>query len=132
MKVRVMAGVFGLTVLGSVSSSPDAAAGREIVLRFGLAVAAADQGGQCVGFDKSDGDKTILYEVENSCEKKQACSISWLVTCEDEAGKVTTRSQKSSRFALKPEAKHSVSLSAESCKQGWRIENVSWQCDDAK
>jgi hypothetical protein len=93
---------------------------------------AASTSGQCLHFEKSESRKTITYEVESSCEKQQTCAISWAVQCEDEKGAVTDRSRKTKRFLLDRDGKTSIELSAESCKQGWRIDDVNYKCDDVK
>jgi hypothetical protein len=120
---RSKAVVSGLGLFGAVASLP-----------AGSSVAHAEEPPlQCVGFQQSvQENKTIEYEVENGCEKKQACSLSWTIQCENDKGKATDRSRKSERFVLAPSSKKAVSLSAESCKQSWRIEEVTWQCDDVK
>jgi hypothetical protein len=103
-----------------------------IVLGSSTLVHAAPASGQCLHFEKSERDKTIIYEVESSCEKKQTCAISWAVQCEDEKGAITDRSHKTKRFILDRDGKASIELSAESCKQGWRIDDVNYKCDDVK
>jgi len=103
-----------------------------IVLGSSTLAHATMTSGQCLHFDKSEREKTIIYEVESSCEKQQTCAISWAVQCEDEKGTVTDRSRKSKRFLLDKDGKTSIELSAESCKQGWRIDDVNYKCDDVK
>ena len=99
----------------------------------GLPLAHADETSfQCMGFQQSTREKSIEYEIENSCDSKQACSLAWTVQCEDDKGKTTERSRKSERFTLEPAGTKAVSLSAESCKQSWRIEEVTWKCDEVK
>jgi hypothetical protein len=93
---------------------------------------AASTSGQCLHFEKSERDKTIIYEVESSCEKQQTCAITWAVQCEDEKGTVTDRSYKSKRFVLERDGNASIELSAETCKRGWRIDDVNYKCDDVK
>jgi hypothetical protein len=103
-----------------------------IVLGSSTLVHAASTSGQCLHFEKSEREKTIIYAVESSCEKKQTCSISWEVQCEDEKGAISDRSYKTKRFILDRDGKASIELSAESCKQAWRIDDVNYKCDDVK
>jgi hypothetical protein len=103
-----------------------------VVFGFSALAYAGEAPGQCLHFEKSQQQKTLVYEVASSCEKKQVCSIAWSVQCEDNEGNVTERSRKSDRFTLETEAKVSVRLSAENCKQAWRIDDVSYKCDDAR
>ena len=86
----------------------------------------------CVGFEKNEDEKSIVYQAKNSCDEKLACRLSWVVECEDNEGKVTQRTKKSASFALGASGEHSLSLSAEQCKQGWAIDEVSWSCKGAR
>ena len=117
---HVMAWVCGLGVMGAVASLP-------------AGVAQANEGADsCVGFEKTDDDKAILYDAKNSCEQKLSCELHYRVQCEDVDGNVTSRAKKSMRFSLSESGSHSLSLSADSCKQGWRIDDVTWKCNEAK
>lgn len=112
---HVLATICALGALSMVSGSLSLARADEV-----------DSG--CVGFEKSEDDKVIVYEAKNSCDEKLSCRMSWLLQCESTEGKVTARSKKSASFELGASGTHEVSLSAEQCKQGWSIDDVSWSC----
>jgi hypothetical protein len=117
---HVVAFVCGLGVLGAIAMVP-------------AGTARADESADsCVGFDKSDDDKAIVYDAKNSCDQKLSCQLSWRVQCEDAEGNVTATARKSSRFSLAGSGTHTLSLSAQTCKQAWRIDDVAWKCDEAK
>ncbi len=97
-----------------------------------LPVAQAKESAEsCVSFQRTEGDRSLDYGVENSCEKKLSCTLSWTLSCEDNHGKVTSTRGYSTRFSLVENGSHSVSASADMCKQGWNIDNVRWHCDPA-
>lgn len=93
---------------------------------------AEESADSCVHFDRTEGDKGLDYGVENSCERKLACTLSWTVSCQDTRGKVTSKKSYSSKFRLAENGSHSVTASAGECEQGWNIDNVRWHCDQAK
>lgn len=116
--------VLSLGVLAASSTTP------------GIPVAAAaqseDNAESCVGFTKSEEDKGLSFAVRNACDMKLACKMRWTVTCESNEGKVTGKKSASTKFSVDPSGDQSVFTSAESCKQAWRIDDVSWSCDPAK
>lgn len=105
------------------------AGGNVLSVRTAQAKESADS---CVRFDRTEADKSLDYGVDNSCERKLACTLSWTVKCENNHGKTTSRKSYSSRFRLEENGSHSVTASAAECKQGWNIDNVRWHCDEAK
>ncbi len=94
--------------------------------------AQADEDPVCVSFQKSEAGKSLLFEATNGCDKKLACHMSWSVRCEENDGSLTSRETRSARFTLAPSGTDSLTLSAEACKQSWRIDDIAWGCDDAK
>jgi hypothetical protein len=70
--------------------------------------------------------------VSNSCDKKLACEVHWKVSCEDNNGKVTQSRSDGAHFVLGGTDAHTVSASASDCKQNWRIDDVSWACNDKR
>lgn len=93
---------------------------------------AKESADSCIRFDRTEAEKGLDYGVDNSCERKLACTLSWTVSCEDNHGKVTSTKGYSSHFRLEENGAHSVTASAAECKQGWNIDNVRWHCDEAK
>lgn len=125
---RLVAGIFALS-FGLFSftgtSSTNAA--------LGISTADADASGDdCVGFRKSDLDKGLMFEAASSCDKKLACSLSWVLTCSSDDGKVTRRAPESRKFVLGAQESTAETASADSCKQSWRIDDVRWSCKESK
>jgi hypothetical protein len=87
-----------------------------------------DTANACVGFQNRVGDKEIVVHAGNDCERRLACTLDYSVTCEDNAGKITSRSQKRSPFSLAPKGNAELTLSAADCKQGWSIDELVWKC----
>jgi hypothetical protein len=82
----------------------------------------------CIGFEKNENDHNIQYSIENVCERKLSCTVRWKLTCENKDGKATSRSAGKANISLAGETTGEVTASAETCKQGWRIDDVSWSC----
>jgi hypothetical protein len=116
---RVLALVCGIGVIGGFSG-------------VSATAHAQSEDESCVGFEKSDDDKAIVFEAKNSCDQKLSCQLSWVLSCEDSEGNVTTRTRKSARFSLSESGAHTLSLSAAACKQGWSIDDVAWSCSPGK
>lgn len=82
----------------------------------------------CVDFVDEQGDKQLLVTATNSCEKRLSCRIDFVVRCTDLDGKPTSSQKKRAPFALSSKGKANVTLSANSCTQGWLIDEFSWTC----
>ena len=130
MSRRAVAFMFGLGAFGALSvplGSSERASGLPI------AVAHAEETAEsCLAFRKSDIEKGISFDIESSCGMKLACKVSWVVQCAGTDGKVESRSAKSERFELAGSESKSVSMSAATCKQSWKVEDVRWGCDPVK
>lgn len=127
MSRRAVAFVFGLAAFGALSVPSGAGPGLPI------AVARADETAEsCLSFRKSDLDKGIAFDIESSCGMKLACKVSWVVLCSDNDGKQESKSAKTERFELAGSESHTVAMSAASCKQSWKVEDVRWGCDPMK
>ncbi|MEZ4223431.1 MAG: hypothetical protein R3B13_20965 [Polyangiaceae bacterium] len=123
---RIVAGVFALS-FGLLSF------GKTDAARLSVSQAAADpSASDCIGFQKSDLEKGLLFEASSSCDKKLTCSLSWVLTCESDKGQVTSRKPGSSRFTIDANGSGSETASAETCKQSWRIDDVRWSCQEVK
>jgi len=82
----------------------------------------------CVGFQNAVGDKQLVVHAGNDCERKLSCSLDYVVRCEDNDQKVTSRVQKRHLFNLPAKGSAELTLSAEACKQGWAIDELAWNC----
>lgn len=130
MSRRALALVFGFGAFGALSvPSGGSAQGPGLP----IAVAHAEETAEsCLAFKKSDIEKGISFDIESSCGMKLACKVSWVVQCADTDGKVESRTAKSERFELAGTESRSVSMSAATCKQSWKVEDVRWGCDPVK
>ena len=126
---RLVAGIFALSFgLFSFSGTNDPAHASVGISSAGADASADD----CVGFRKSDLDKGLMFEAASSCDKKLACSLSWVLTCSSDEGKVTSRAPASRKFVLGAQETTSETASADTCKQSWRIDDVRWSCQESK
>jgi hypothetical protein len=105
--------------LASISvSAPDAAAAEE----------KPESADACVSFHDEVGEKQLVVHATNDCKLRLSCRLDYTVRCTDLDGKQTSRLDRRAPFALPPQGKATVALSAESCRQGWAIDDFSWTC----
>jgi len=96
---------------------------------LGFATAgAADSARDCVGFEKGEADHELRFHVSNSCERRLECTLDYTLSCEDLKGQVTSSSPLRLAFQLASKGERDLTLSAASCKQGWKIGDVAWTC----
>ena len=50
------------------------------------------------------------------------------LTCENASGKATSKAKQEARFAIDASDTHHTPGSAATCKDGWKIDDVSWDC----
>lgn len=82
----------------------------------------------CVGFQNVVGDKELVVHAGNDCERKLACTLDYVVRCEDNHQKATSSVQKHALFSLAAKGHAELTLSAAACKQGWAIDDLAWTC----
>jgi hypothetical protein len=100
----------------------------DVGVRTARADEATPNASDCMSFQNDVQEKTIVVHASNVCERKLSCSMSYVVRCEDNGGKKTSSTNGSAHFALAAHAAADVPMSAEQCKQGWSIDDVSWVC----
>ena len=122
MKISLRAPTCALVLMCTLTSNP-----ASLVVRSAHADE-SDTANACVGFQNDYGDRVITVHASNGCERRLACSLDYVVRCEDNAGKVTSRDAKRNFFALAPRGKADISLSAAHCKQAWAIDDLAWSC----
>ena len=83
----------------------------------------------CMNFRNETRDKSLVVQAKNECSRKLSCSISYAVRCEDNHGKRTSRSAEHTQFSVGSDDSTELVLSAERCKQGWTIDEVTWRCE---
>lgn len=89
---------------------------------------AADSADECVSIRSAELGSGLSFDMDNRCDKRLACALSWTLSCENASGKTTSRSKKEARFDIGPSDQHSTTGSASSCNGGWKIDDVSWSC----
>ena len=92
---------------------------------------AGDSANACVAVQSAEMSTGLAFDVQNACEKKLACALTWTLTCSNASGKTTSTTKQEARFVLSASDTHHTSGSAASCKDSWKIEDVSWDCAPA-
>lgn len=82
----------------------------------------------CVSFHDEVSDKQLLVHAKNDCKMRLSCRLDYTVRCTDLEGKQTSKVDRRAPFSLPREGKADVVLSAETCRQGWAIDDFSWTC----
>ena len=93
--------------------------------------ASADSASDCVSVRTTEQSTGLAFDLKNACDKRLACAVTWSLACENASGKTTSKTRSEARFAIGPDTSHSTFGSATSCKDGWKIEDVSWDCAPA-
>jgi hypothetical protein len=94
-----------------------------------LATAGAQESAHdCVGFEKREADHELSFRAKSSCERKLECTLDYRLSCEDIGGRITSSTELRVAFELASKGERNLTLSAASCKQGFRIDNVDWKC----
>ena len=95
------------------------------------AQAAPDSADACVRMQSAPINGGLAFDVENTCEKRLSCALSWTLTCTNASGKTTSKAKSEARFTIGAEDTHHATGSALSCKDSWKIDDVSWDCTPA-
>jgi hypothetical protein len=89
---------------------------------------AAESADDCVRLEESAAESGLSLTVDNHCDRRLSCVLSWTVQCESATGRATRRSQDSARVVVAASSSESAFASARTCGDNWRIEDVSWEC----
>lgn len=89
---------------------------------------AADSADACVNIQSAELGSGLAFDVHNTCDKRLSCALTWTLTCENASGKATSKSKQEARFLVSASDTHQTMGSAASCKDGWKIDDVSWEC----
>lgn len=103
-------------------------AGVAAVASVAAPAQAADSADRCVSLQSAPLSTGLAFDVQNGCEKRLSCALTWTLTCENASGKATSKSKQEARFVIGASDTHHTTGSAESCKDGWKIDDVSWDC----
>lgn len=89
---------------------------------------ASDSADACVNIQSAELGSGLAFDVHNTCDKRLSCALTWTLTCENASGKATSKSKQEARFLVSASDTHHTTGSAASCKDGWKIDDVSWDC----
>jgi hypothetical protein len=112
--IAAVLGVFSVTVL----RAPDAAA--------------ADTANDCAQLRERASSDGLALAVDNNCDRRLSCTLSWTLQCESATGRVTRRTKDGVRIVVGASASQTANVSAKGCGDNWRIEEVSWDCSAIK
>ena len=90
--------------------------------------AAGPDASRCVSISSAPLTSGLAFDVQNACDAKLTCALTWTLTCENASGKATSKSKQEARFNLAASDTHHTTGSADRCKDGWKIDDVSWDC----
>ena len=89
---------------------------------------AGDSADTCLAIQSAELGTGLAFDVHNTCDKRLSCALTWTLTCENASGKTTSKSKQEARFLVSASDTHHTTGSAASCKDGWKIDDVSWEC----
>ena len=92
---------------------------------------ASDSADACVSLQSAPLSTGLAFDVQNGCDKRLSCALTWTLTCENASGKATSKAKQESRFLIGASDTHHTTGSASTCKDGWKIDDVSWDCASA-
>lgn len=92
------------------------------------APARADSASECVTVRTTAQSTGLAFDVKNACDKRLSCAVTWSLACSNASGKTTSKTRSEAKFGIGPDTSHSTFGSAESCKDSWKIDDVSWDC----
>ena len=103
-----------------------------VVLAAPTFAVASDSADECVVVYRNESDKGIDFEVQNNCQKALSCGLKWTISCENASGKTTSSSKKDTKFGVEAAKNHHENASAAACSDGWKVDDVSWDCAPTK
>ena len=103
-------------------------AGFAVVVAVAAPARAADSADACVSLQSAPLTSGLAFDVQNSCDKRLSCALTWTLTCENASGKATSKSKQEARFSVGASDTHHTTGSASTCKDSWKIDDVSWDC----
>lgn len=106
------------------------AGGLALVAMAGPANAGASAS-DCVSINSAALSTGLAFDVKNACEKRLSCALTWTLTCENASGKTTSRAKQEAKFVVDASDTHQLTGSSLTCKDGWKIDDVAWDCAPA-
>jgi hypothetical protein len=85
----------------------------------------------CVSIQSAQLSTGLAFDVQNACEKRLSCALTWTLTCENASGKTTSKAKQEAKFIVDAADTHHMTGSSAACKDGWKIDDVAWDCAPA-
>lgn len=92
------------------------------------ASASTPSASDCVSIRSAELTTGLSFDIQNGCDKRLSCALAWTLTCESASGKVTSKAKQEARFTIGASDSHQTTGSSATCKDGWKIDDVSWDC----
>lgn len=93
---------------------------------------AADSADECVRFRTSEESTGLALALDNNCDKRLSCVLSWTVACESN-GKVTRRWKDQTQLIVAGGTTANRMATTTTCTgDGWRVDDVNWSCSPVK
>ena len=89
---------------------------------------AGSSANECLSIRSAELSTGLSFDVQNGCEKRLSCALSWTLTCENASGKTTSKSKQGAKFMVGASDSHQLTGSSASCKDSWKIDDVAWDC----
>lgn len=105
-----------------------AVAGALSFVAFVGPASAAATASECLSIQTATLNNGLAFDVQNACDKRLSCALSWTLTCENASGKATSKAKQEARFLLDASDTRSMTGSSAACKDSWKIDDVAWQC----
>jgi hypothetical protein len=86
----------------------------------------------CVSIKSAELSSGLAFDVENGCDKRLSCALTWTLTCQNASGKATSKAKQEARFVIGASDTHHTAGSASICKDSWKIDEVAWDCAPAQ
>ena len=93
--------------------------------------AAPSSASDCVSIRSAELSTGLSFDVQNGCDKRLSCALTWTLTCENASGKVTSKAKQEAHFSIGASDTHQTIGSSATCKDSWKIDDVSWDCAPA-
>lgn len=103
-------------------------AGVVTLIAVAAPAAAGTSASDCVSIASAELSTGLSFDVKNACEKRLSCALTWTLTCENASGKTTSKAKQEARFVVAASDSHQLTGSSATCKDGWKIDDVAWDC----
>ncbi len=106
-------------------------AGALTLIAVAAPASAGTSASDCVSINSAALSTGLAFDVKNACEKRLSCALTWTLTCENASGKATSKAKQEAKFMVDASDTHQLTGSSATCKDGWKIDDVAWDCAPA-